>query len=96
MSIGVIATIKVQEGKNSEFEAVFAKLANDVLANEDGCVFYALHRSQSDTQLYKVLEQYKSADDVKAHGMTDYFLSASATLGGLVAAAPDIELLDAV
>jgi len=96
MSLGVIATIKVQEGKNSEFEAVFSDLANQVLANEKGCVFYALHKSKSDPQTYKVLEQYKSADDLKAHGKTDYFIAANQKLAGMVAAAPDVEVLDAV
>ena len=38
MSIGVIATIPVQEGKNDEFEAVFMELASQVLANEPGCI----------------------------------------------------------
>ena len=96
MSIGVIATIQIQEGKNSEFEAVFSELTQQVLTNEAGCVFYALHKSQSDPQIYKVLEQYKSADDLKAHGKTDYFLAANQKLAGMVAAAPEIEVLDAV
>jgi quinol monooxygenase YgiN len=96
MAIGVIATIKVQEGKNDEFESVFVELTKQVLANEEGCLFYALHRSKSDSQIYKVLEQYKSADDLTAHGQTDYFKAANISLGGMVAAAPDIEVLDAV
>jgi len=96
MTIGVIAIIKVQEGKNNEFEAVFSKLTEQVLANEPGCLFYALHRSKSDSQTYKVLEQYKSDEDVKAHGETEYFKAAGAQLAGLVAAAPDIEVLDGV
>ena len=96
MTLGVIATIKVQEGKNREFESVFSELAKQVLANEQGCLFYALHRSKSDPQVYKVLEQYKSADDLTAHGKTGYFKAANVTLGALVAAAPDIEVLDGV
>ena len=96
MALGVIATIKVQEGKNAEFESVFAELAKKVLANEEGALFYALHRSKTDGQVYKVLEQYRSPEDLKAHGQTDYFAEANKVLGGLVAAAPEIEVLDAV
>ena len=96
MSIGVIATIKVQEGKNSEFEAVFAQLTQQVLANEDGCVLYALHKSKSDPQTYKMMEQYKSVDDLKMHGKTDHFIAANKKLAGMLAGAPDIEVLDAV
>lgn len=75
---------------------MFTELPQQVLANEEGCVFYALHRSKSDPQTYKVLEQYKTADDLKAHGKADYFISANQKLAGMVAAAPDIEVLDAV
>lgn len=96
MTLGVIATIKVQEGKNGEFEAEFQSLAEQVLANEEGCHFYALHRSKTDPQTYKVLEQYQSAADLDAHGKTDYFIAANQKLAGLVAAAPDIEVLDGV
>jgi quinol monooxygenase YgiN len=96
MAFGVIATMKVQEGKNAEFEAVFTKLAEQVLANEKGAEFYALHRSKTDPQEYKVLERYTSMDDMKAHSKTDYFIEANKVLVSMVAAAPDIEVLDAV
>ena len=96
MAIGVIATLKIQEGKNSEFEQTFKALAEKVLANEKGVAFYALHRSQSDPQTYKVLEQYQSEEDLKVHGETDYFKEAGRALAGMLAGAPDIERLDAV
>lgn len=96
MAIGIIATLKIQEGKNSEFEKVFAELAKKVLANEKGAVFYALHRSQSDSQVYKVLEQYQTESDLKAHGETEYFKAAGRALGTMLAAAPEIETLNAV
>ena len=37
MAIGMIARIKIQEGKNDEFEAVFKKLEAAVAENENGC-----------------------------------------------------------
>ena len=67
-----------------------------MLANEPGATFYALHRTKSDSQVYKVLEQYASKEALKAHGQTEYFLAASQKMGALVAAAPDIEVMDAV
>lgn len=96
MTIGVIATITIQEGKNAEFERVFLELTEQVLANEPGTLFYALHRSQSDPQVYKVLEQYRSKEDVDAHGKTEYFAAANRKLATIVAAPPGIEILDAV
>jgi quinol monooxygenase YgiN len=96
MAIGVIATIPVQEGKNHEFEAVFMELAAQVLANEPGCKFYALNRSKSDPQVYKVLESYEDQAALEAHGQTDYFKAANVKLAGLVGGRPDIEYLDGV
>lgn len=96
MAIGVIATIKIQEGKNADFEAEFAKLAEQVHANEPNTVFYALHRSQDDSQTYKVLEQYKSQEDLQAHMQTDYYKQGGKKMAEYVAAAPEIELLDSV
>ena len=96
MAIGVIATLKIQEGKNAEFEQAFQGLAAQVNAQESGCVFYALHRSKSDPQEYKVLEQYATEADLAAHGQTEYFQEANKAMATLVAAAPHIELLDAV
>ena len=55
-----------------------------------------MHRSKSDPQEYKVLERYTSMDDMKAHSKTDYFIEANKVLVSMVAAAPDIEVLDAV
>jgi len=96
MAIGVLATITVQEGKNEEFERIFLELTEQVRANESGNVFYALHRSKSDPQFYKVMEQYVGPAALAEHGQSDYFRQANEKLAGLVAAAPDIELLDAV
>jgi len=96
MAIGVIATITIQDGKNAEFEQVFAELEKDVKANEPGVVFYSLHRSKKNPLEYKVLEQYSSQEALALHGKTDYFAAANKKMAGMVAAAPHIEVLDAV
>jgi len=96
MAIGLLATITVQEGKNEEFEKVFLDLTEKVRANEPGNVFYALNRSMSDPQIYKVMEQYDSPEALDAHSKSEYFQEANKQLAGLVAGAPDIELLDAL
>jgi quinol monooxygenase YgiN len=68
----------------------------EIRANEPGNLFYILHRSQANPQVYKVMEQYESAEALDAHGKADYFREANKVLGTLVAAAPEIELLDTV
>jgi quinol monooxygenase YgiN len=94
-AIGVIATLTVAEGKNAEFEAVFAELSAAVNANEPGCEFYSLTRSKANPQVYKVLERYVDQAALDAHGKTDYFRAAGPKLAPCLAAAPDIEYLDA-
>jgi quinol monooxygenase YgiN len=92
--IGVVATLKVQDGKNAEFEAVFTALAAQVRANEKGNLAYALTRSRADPNTYKVLELYTDQDALTAHGQTDYFKAAGPKLGPCLAGRPEIEYLD--
>jgi quinol monooxygenase YgiN len=94
--IGVVATLKVQPEKASEFEKVFLDLAAKVKANEPGCLMYQLTRSRTEAGVYKVLEVYASDEALKAHGGTDYFKAAGAAMGPTMAGRPEIEYLDGV
>lgn len=94
--IGVIATLKVVEGTNTEFEAIFTDLSNQVRANEPGNLVFQLTKSRTDGQIYKVLELYKDQDALTAHFGTDYFKESGAKLRPCMAGRPDIETLDAV
>lgn len=96
MAIGLLATITVQEGKNAEFEKAFLELIEQVRANEPGNIFYVLNRSTSDPQVYKVMEQYESAEALDVHANAAHFHEANKVLGTLVAGAPEIEILEAV
>ena len=96
MPIGLLAKITVQEGKNEAFEKAFLELTAKVRANESGNIFYALNRSQTDPQLYIVMEQYTDAEALEVHRKSDYFRAANSVLGGLVAGAPEIELFEAL
>jgi quinol monooxygenase YgiN len=94
--IGIVATLKVQEGKGPEFEAVFLELAGKVRANEPGNVFYHLTKSRTDADTYKVLELYKDQDAVTAHGASDHYKEMGRKMGAFLAGRPDVEFLDAV
>ena len=94
--IGIIATLTIQPGKESEFEAVFADLAQKVRANEPGNVLYQLTRSREAANVYKVLELYTDEDAVKLHGGTEYFKAAGPKMGPCLAGRPEIEYLDGV
>ena len=94
--IGIVATLKVQEGKNEEFEAVFRELAAKVRANEAGALLYQLTKSRTEPTTYKVLELYKDQDALTAHGQSDYFRELGRKMGPCMAGRPDVEYLDAI
>lgn len=94
-AIGVIATIRVQPGKEADFEAAFAELAAAVNADEPGNSYYRLfHAGEAGT--YKVLECYDDEAAVEAHRASTHFREVGARFGPWLAAAPEIERLAAV
>ncbi|KPF71593.1 antibiotic biosynthesis monooxygenase [alpha proteobacterium AAP81b] len=94
--IGVIATIKIQDGKAAEFEQVFGDLAEQVRELEPGNLAYELCRSRADANTYKVLELYEDEDALKAHGASEHFKAAGPGIGACLAGRPEIEYLDGV
>jgi quinol monooxygenase YgiN len=94
--IGVIATLRIQEGKTGEFEGFFSELATQVRANEAGNVAYQLTKSRTEPNTYKVLELYKDQDALTHHGGTDYFKAAGPKFAAVLGGRPEIEYLDGV
>ena len=96
MTVGIIATLRIQPDKTGEFEAFFTELAKQVRANEPGNLAYQLTKSRTDGQIYKVLELYKDQDALTHHGGTDYFKAAGPKFAGVLGGRPEIEYLDGV
>lgn len=96
MTLGVIAKLTIREGKEQEFEQVFAELTAAVRSNEEGNLLYALHRSRKDPLTYVVLEQYADQAAMDAHGRSDHFRTIGARMGPCLAGAPSVEVLDGV
>jgi quinol monooxygenase YgiN len=94
--IGVVATLKVRDGKNTEFESIFRELAAKVRASEPGNLVYQLTRSRAEANTYKVLEVYRDQDSLTAHRGTDHFRELGGKMGPCMAGRPDVELLDGI
>jgi quinol monooxygenase YgiN len=94
--IGIVATLKIQDGKNAEFEAAFKEAMAAVRANEPGNLFYELVKSRTDPTSYKVLEGYTDADAIAAHTASDHYKALGPKLGPCLAGRPEVELLDGV
>ncbi len=94
--IGVVAKLKVADGKEAEFEKHAGILVEKVNANEPDCVLYELFKSSSDPSIYVFMEKYANKAALDAHGKTDYFLAAQAPLGACLAGAPDIQVYNSI
>lgn len=95
--IGVVAKLKVQDGKGAEFEAAAKEMIGAVKRNESGkTLVYSLHRSQDDPTTYVFYELYTDADALAAHGTTDHMKAFGGKIGAVLAGRPEIERLDHV
>ncbi len=94
--LGIIATLKVQDGKGPEFEGIFLELTSKVRANEPGNLLYQLTRSRADPNTYKVMEIYKDQEALDAHRGKDYFRELGGKMGPCMAGRPEVEILDSV
>jgi len=96
MAIGVTAKLTIKPEQNQAFEHVMKQLVKAVLANEPGCLFYALHQSRDDSQTYIVLEQYENEAALIAHPKTAHYRDFGQQMAPFMATAPVIELMDSV
>jgi quinol monooxygenase YgiN len=94
--IGVVAVLKAKEGSEKAFEEAFLAMAAAVKANEPGNLMYQLCKSRTEAGTYKVLEVYADDAAVEAHRTSDHYKAGGRSLRDLVAAPPEVELLDAV
>ena len=88
--IGVIAKLKVQAGKEAEFEKHAKALVEQVNKMENGCAFYELFKSKSDNE-YVFMEMYSDKAAIEAHGKTKYFGETMTKLKPLLAGTPDVQ-----
>lgn len=94
--IGVIARMKIKDGQQAPFETVFNELSAKIRANEPGNKAYQLCHSRTDATQYVVLELYESDAALAAHKASEHMRAVGPALAPLLAARPEIEVLDAV
>jgi len=86
--IGVIATLKIEDGAGEGFEAAARKLVDAVNANEPGCKLYQLGRIDPTT--YVFIERYEDEAATKAHRESEHFRTLGAAMGEFMAGRPEI------
>jgi quinol monooxygenase YgiN len=63
-----VVRFKIKSGRNTEFEKIMSKLQTQLGSSEPGNVYYDLYLPAADSQTYVLIEHYKDAAAVKAHG----------------------------
>jgi quinol monooxygenase YgiN len=63
-----IVRFKIKPGKNADFEKAMAKMQAAMVSAEPGNVSYDLYLPAPDSQIYVLIEHYRNADAVTAHG----------------------------
>jgi len=91
--ISVIAKMVVQDGKAEQTAQMLKELIKKV-ATEEGTLLYSINRKPSDENTFVVMERYKDKEALGAHSATPHFKEFSAKLGEVLAAKPEIMVLD--
>ncbi len=85
----MVVKFKVKAGKNEAFEKAFLDMQKSVKASEPGNINYDFYRDSTDPQAYVIVERYKNADAVKAHGQSDHGKKLIAALGDMMDGRPE-------
>ena len=63
-----VVKFKIKAGRNADFEKAMAKVQAALVTSEPGNVYYDLYVPSANSQTYILIEHYKNADAVTAHG----------------------------
>jgi quinol monooxygenase YgiN len=92
----VIAKLKVQAGKEAEFERAAREMVAHVKSHEPGTLTYLVHRGVADPTLFCFYEVYADEAAFSAHGGSDRMRQFGKSLGGLLDGRPEITMLSEI
>ena len=88
----VIAKLKVQAGKEAEFEGAAREMVAHVKAHEPGTLAYVVHRAVADPTHFCFYEIYADEAAFTAHGSSDRMRQFGKSLGGILDGRPEITM----
>ena len=93
--LATIATIKIKDGQEAQFEEIAKQLVAAVNANEPGCHLYTLN--QGDEPLtYVVMERYADQAAADAHRASDHLRTLGRAMGAHMDGPPAVLRLQEV
>jgi len=96
MSIALLAKLKVQPGKDAEFEAAAKEMIATVKTAEPGTLAYILHKNSKDPTEFIYYEVYQDQAAFDAHGKTDHMKAFGGKIGSLLAGRPELTFITEV
>ena len=96
MSISLIAKLKVQPGKEAEFEAAAKEMIATVRTAEPGTLAYILHKNSKDPTEFIYYELYQDQAAFDHHGKTDHMKAFGGAIGALLEGRPQIDIVTEV
>ncbi len=88
----VITKLKVQAGKEAQFERGAREMIAYVKAHEPGTLTYLVHRAVADPTLFCFYEIYADEAAFTTHGSSDRMREFGKSLGGLLDGRPEITM----
>jgi len=93
--IGIVARLQVKPDRAEEFAAQTVALTKVVAANEPGCVFYDLYRTD-DPAAFVALELYENQADLDAHRASAHVAEAMKTVPDMLDGDIEADILEQV
>ena len=89
----MVVKFRAKPGKSEEMKAFWLEMQTEVARSEPGAVQYDLLVMAGDPAVYVVIERYKDAAAVAAHGQSDKAKAMFAKLGELMEGPPHIDYM---
>ncbi len=92
----MVVKFRAKPGKSEEMKAFWLEMQKEVAKSEPGNVQYDLLVMANDPEVYVIIERYKDAAAVAAHGQSDKAKAMFAKLRDLMAGAPQADYLQLI
>ena len=92
----MVVKFRAKPGKSEEMKAFWLEMQKEVAKSEPGNVQYDLLVMAGEPDVYVIIERYKDAAAVAAHGQSDKAKAMFAKLGELMAGPPQADYMELV
>ena len=92
----MVVKFRAKPGKSAEMKAFWLEMQKEVAKSEPGNVYYDLLVMAGDPDVYVIIERYKDAAAVAAHGQSEKAKAMFAKLGELMEGAPQADYMQLI